>query len=62
MDALTAQKRAHKMANEEFKNRPRWKKWVYTIKDNPYYRKHPMHTIWHNAFYDECKALNRSIK
>tara|TARA_R110002012_G_scaffold151494_1_gene311421 strand:- start:482 stop:670 length:189 start_codon:yes stop_codon:yes gene_type:complete len=62
MNALTAQEMAQEMARKENESRPRWWKWFHTIRDNPYCRKHPMHTVWHNAFYDECKILNRSIK
>lgn len=35
--------------------------YTYTIKDNPYYRKHKMHVKWHNEFYDECKIIGRPI-
>ena len=62
MEELTAQERAQEMASKEIKGGPKWRKWYHSIKDNPYYKKHPLHTVWHNAFYDECKSLNRPIK
>lgn len=34
----------------------------FTFKDNPYYRKHKMHNVWHNAFYDQCRIIGRSLK
>ncbi len=56
------QERAIKMANKKMVGDFIYIPWRYRLTDNPYYRKHPMHTVWHNAFYDECRALNRRLK
>lgn len=31
-----------------------------SIRDNPYMSKH-LATLWHNAFYGECRRLGRDI-
>ena len=62
MSALTAQERAYKMANEKLDGDFMCIPWRYSLRDNPYHRKHPFHAVWHNAFYDECKILNRRLK
>lgn len=62
MNALNAQKRARVMANEKLKGDFIYIPWKYSLRDNPFHRKHPFHAVWHNAFYDECKLLNRRLK
>lgn len=60
--ALQAQEMAVRMANEKLVGDFIYIPWKYHLRDNPHYRKHPFHAIWHNAFYDECKVLNRRLK
>lgn len=62
MTALDAQERAVDMANTKLVGDFIYIPWRYHLRDNPYYRKHPFHAVWHNAFYDECKRLNRRLK
>ncbi len=62
MTALDAQQRAIDMAGQKLSGDFVYIPWRYSLRDNPYYRKHPFHTVWHNAFYDECKSLNRRLK
>lgn len=56
-----AQLKAKSMANERYVGSFWGKPWRYFLRDNPYYKKHPGHVIWHNSFYDECKILNRRL-
>ena len=53
----TIKTEAKKMANS--KTKYRWL-WDFYISSNPYSNK-KQGTVWHNAFYDECKKIGRKV-
>ena len=59
MDKIT--KNTHSMAMESLVISPKWIRWKYRIKDNPYSGHKKNAVIWHNAFYDKCRELGRNI-
>jgi hypothetical protein len=61
MSKEVAIERAKSMANDKIETFSGYKMKKYNIKSNPYHRKHKLHVVWHNAFYDECKRIGRYI-